>query len=94
MREFVMGTNDGSRNFSANCDLKRSMSSDGAGLREGNPENDSASNNRKGQLAQEEAYPIAPLFWHILCSYISPEKRKKRGETLPHCLTLRVQGRP
>lgn len=28
VREFVMGTNDGSRNFSANCDLKRSMSSD------------------------------------------------------------------
>lgn len=28
MREFVMGTKDGSRNFSANCDLKRSMSSD------------------------------------------------------------------
>lgn len=24
MREFVMGTNDGSRNFSANCDLERS----------------------------------------------------------------------
>lgn len=80
-----MGTNDGSRNFSANCDLKRSMSSDRCWPQGGEPreQSDSSSNNRRGQLAHGQAHPTAPLLWHSPCSCTYPLEGTKGGNFPP-----------
>jgi hypothetical protein len=55
----------------------------GAGLREGNPESDSASNNQKRQLAQEQAHPHSPsLLAHSLLLH-KPGREEEKGKLFP-----------
>lgn len=89
-----MGTNDGSRNFSANCDLKRSMNSDRQAL----------ASARETQRAVRQTAPattgrgswhagrptVQSLSFGTFSAFTHTRKKGRKGETLPHCPALRV----
>lgn len=97
VREFVMGTNDGFRNFSANCDLERSVSTDRrAGLSWRSPGRPAGGGGAAGARAGSLP-PRRPLSLVSPCALHPPPHpavRNKPREIRLLCPSLRVRERP
>lgn len=94
-----MGTNDGSRNFSANCDLERSMSTQTNVLALAGGSNVAIKAQAAGAGGGHLVHALVPSrlrLSHLVHSPLphTPRGKKKTREIRLHCPSLRVRERP